>query len=110
MKKTKKYFPNNWEKYKQRPDDFFQSIDFLDFMIWKCEGWELPSYVCCLIREEDCANGKVKVREHVYQKAHAAKNKIKQLFSQPHTTCMVVTHNHETCINSDEIIDETTYN
>ena len=110
MKKIKKYYPNNWAEYEAAPSSFFKEIDFMEFMLWKCEGWELPSSVCCLIREESELNGKFKIKEHVYQKPYAAKTKVKKLFSQENTTICVVTHNETHHINCDSIIDDQNYN
>ncbi len=102
----KKYYPNNWEQYNSAPDDLFEEINFIDFMLWKCDGWEIPSSVCALIREENEQNGKIKIREYVYQRPHAAKQKIKKLFSQSDTTFCVVTKDSTHEISSDKIIHE----
>ena len=71
----KPYYPNNWEAYKDAPDDAFVSHTFEEIMSWKVAGWELPSSVCCIIRAEN----KGKVKEFVYQKQHAAEAKVKSL-------------------------------
>ena len=81
-KKKKPYFHNNWQEYKDADDSFF-SLDgkvfhtFEDFMDWKVGGWELPSSVCCIIRESDPETKKVK--EHVYSKQSYALKKIHSL-------------------------------
>ena len=49
----KPYYPNNWEAYKDAPDDAFESHTFEEIMSWKVAGWELPSSVCCIIRAEN---------------------------------------------------------
>ena len=71
-----KYYPNNWQEYKDAPDEMFEPHTFEEIMSWKVAGWELPGSVCCIIR----ANTKSgKIKEYVYQKQHAAENKISKL-------------------------------
>jgi len=77
MSKKKPYFPNNWKKLKDVPEELFEDIDFEDFMDWKIGGYEIPSSVSCIIREQNLKTGKVK--EYVYQRNSAAQRKIKQL-------------------------------
>lgn len=76
----KKYFPNNWQKFKDAPAEFFVPHMFIEVMDWKVAAWELPSNVCCMIREENLETKKVK--EYVYQKAHAAEKKVAQLMKK----------------------------
>jgi len=73
----RKYFPNNWQKFKDAPDELFVPHMFCEVMDWKVAAWELPSNVCCLIREENLETKKVK--EYVYQRAGAAEKKVAQL-------------------------------
>jgi hypothetical protein len=70
----KPYYPNNWEAYKEAPDEMFEPHTFEEVMSWKVAGWELPSSVCCIIRAET----KGKVKEFVYQSQHAAKEKVRK--------------------------------
>ena len=49
-----------------------------EFVDWKLRGWELPSSVCCIIRE---TTSKGKIKEYTYQKQYAAENKVKQLMA-----------------------------
>ena len=56
-------------------------------MTWKVAGWELPSSVYCIIREMNLKTGKVK--EHTYQRKHAARAKVEQLLSTPDTEFVV---------------------
>ena len=70
-----KYFPNNWRKFKDAPDDAFYTPTFEEFTQWKLAGWELPESVVCIIRAEE----KGKVKEYVYQRPHAAEEKVLQL-------------------------------
>ena len=79
-KKKQRYFHNNWRQYKNSPDDFFYDHSFEDFMNWKVAGWELPSSVCCIIRETDTKTKKVK--EHVYSKRSYAIKKVEDLIQQ----------------------------
>ena len=73
MTKKKPYYHNNWREYKDAPDQFFLPIQFDEFMSWKVGGWELPSSVSCIIRENNYVTGKV--TEHVYSRTRDAKNK-----------------------------------
>jgi len=73
----RKYFPNNWQKFKDAPDDLFMPHTYDEIMDYKIAAWELPSNVYCVIRESDLETKKVK--EYVYQRKSAADNKLKQL-------------------------------
>ena len=79
-KKKKPYFHNNWQQYKDADDCFFMDHSFEEFMDWKVGGWELPSSVCCIIRESDPETKKVK--EHIYSKKKYALKKIYSLMDQ----------------------------
>ena len=80
MSKKKPYFHNNWQEYKDADDSFFLAHEFDEFMSWKVGGWELPSSVCCIIRESDPKTKKVK--EHVYSKQSYAIKKIHSLMDE----------------------------
>ena len=56
----KKDFPNNFEAYRAAPSKFFESIPFDEFMDWKMMGWEIPSSVAAIVREQDLKTGEVK--------------------------------------------------
>tara|TARA_R100000742_G_C4244226_1_gene63379 strand:+ start:282 stop:596 length:315 start_codon:yes stop_codon:yes gene_type:complete len=86
MKKPK-YFPNNWEAYKDSPDELFISLPFDEFMNWKIGGYEIPSSIACIIRAKNVDTGKVK--EYVYRKTHAAKMKCRQLMDSGNTEFIV---------------------
>ena len=73
MSKRKPYHHNNWREYKDAPDHFFIPLPFDDFMDWKIAGWEIPSSVSCIIREDNHVTGKV--TEHVYKRQGDARNK-----------------------------------
>ena len=79
-KKKKPYYANNWQAFKDCPAEFFEELPFEQFMDWKVAGWELPSSVVCIIREENLETGKIK--EHVYQREHAAKKKVLKLMQE----------------------------
>lgn len=72
-----KYFPNNWQEYAEAPDDCFHQHTFDEIMTWKVAGWEIPSSIFCIIRERNLKTGKVK--EHTYQRKHAAMAKVESL-------------------------------
>ena len=78
MKRGRKrtYYPNNWQQYKDSPDDMFINHTYEEFMDWKIEGWYLPSSVSCIIRVEE-ADGTI--QEYIYQTQGHAKRKVKQL-------------------------------
>jgi hypothetical protein len=77
MTKKKRYYPNNWQEYKDAPDKFFLPLAFDEFMDWKIAGWELPSSVSCIIRERNTITGKVK--EYTYSRVGDAKNKCRAI-------------------------------
>ena len=88
----KKYFPNNWQRYKDQPDSFWSLggnvyHTFDDVMDWKVGGWELPSSVCCIIRVMHKDSGKIK--EYVYDKPHAAMKFCNKLMEQGHEFTIV---------------------
>ena len=96
MSKKKPYFPNNVEAIRNAPDEAFRDTDndllpFDEFMDWKFGGVMLPSHVLCMIREHK-ANGRIK--EHIYQRRHAANKKIKQLMLAGHEFTLI---DHEHC-------------
>ena len=55
-----KYFPNNWQRYKNAPDDMFMPHTFAEIMTYKIAGWELPDNVYCIIREKNLQTKKIK--------------------------------------------------
>jgi hypothetical protein len=94
----KRYYPNNWEHFKDAPDEMFEPHLFDEVMEWKVAGWELPSSVCCIIRVRDTKTYKVK--EHVYMRESAAQNKVRQLMHTPDIEFTVCNHeaiHHLTC-------------
>ena len=51
MSGKRKEFPNNWQKFKDAPDDLFHQHTFDEIMDWRVGAWELPSNISCLIRK-----------------------------------------------------------
>ena len=39
--RRKKYFPNNWQKFKDAPDEMFMPHTYVEVMDYKIAGWEL---------------------------------------------------------------------
>ena len=110
--RKKKYFPNNWKVIKDTPAEVFGTppLSFEDFMSWKMDGWEIPSSVSCIIREQDTETGKV--TEHVYSKASAAKAKIKAIMKECKAEMAICEHDQLTHLTpelyEDELNDEDT--
>ncbi len=88
MAKKKEYFPNNWEAFKEAPAEYFESLPFEQFMDWKVAGWEVPSSVVCLLREEDHETGKI--TEYVYSREHAAKKKVNAIMNRGVSTITAI--------------------
>jgi hypothetical protein len=86
----KRYYPNNWDMFKDAPDEAFERHSFEEVMDWKVAGWELPSSVCCIIRVRDTKT--YKVQEHVYMRESAAQNKVRQLMRTPDIEFTVCDH------------------
>ena len=89
MTKKKRYYPNNWQEYKDAPDKFFIPLPFDEFMDWKIAGWELPSSVSWIIREHNRVTGKVK--EYTYSRAGDAKNKCRAIMDMGESEFTVCT-------------------
>tara|TARA_R100000458_G_scaffold45979_2_gene44342 strand:- start:513 stop:845 length:333 start_codon:yes stop_codon:yes gene_type:complete len=90
MPKKKPYYPNNWKAISAAPAEWFGDIPFDEFMDWKIAGWELPSSVSCIIREENLETGKIK--EYVYQRTTAAKAKTRAMMREGISEFTVVSH------------------
>lgn len=84
------YFPNNWEQYKDAPDNMFIPHKFDDLMDWKVGNWEIPSSVCCIIRTTDTKTKKVK--EYVYQRRRDAQKKLTALLTDPEVEIAICDH------------------
>lgn len=90
---AKDYFPNNWKRIKDAPDEVFKSCTWDDFHDWRLCSWDLPESVACIIRVSKIDSGKV--TEYVYKSGKHASNKIQQLCTDP---------NNEITIADDEEI------
>jgi len=81
--KKKKYFPHNWKAIKNTPSKYFRhpdgDITFEDFMDWRVGGWEIPSSIDCIIREEDIKTGKIK--EYIYERPACAQKRIDKIIN-----------------------------
>ena len=90
MSKKKKDFPNNFEAYRAAPHQFFESIDFEEFMDWKMMGWEIPSSVAAIVREQDLNTGEVK--EYIYNTTSGANKRCKRIMKESKSEFLVCTH------------------
>jgi hypothetical protein len=89
-RKTKRaYFPNNVKAIQNAPSEFFEPIAFDEFFEWRVGGWEIPSSVMCIIREQNVTTGKVK--EHIYKQRASAERKIRDLMHQENTELTIAT-------------------
>ena len=86
----KKYYPNNWRAIKDAPDQFFLPLDYDEFMDWKIKGWEIPSSVACIIREQNVKTGKV--TEHVYSRLINANKRANKIMKEGKSEFLVCTH------------------
>mgnify|MGYP003145461961 CR=1 FL=1 len=87
---SKKYFANNWEKYRKIPSDHYDSIPFDIFMDWKIDGWELQPAYEAIVRARNCKTGKVS--EYVYKSTNGLKKKLKQLMDTQEAEVTLATH------------------
>ena len=90
MAKKKKDFPNNFEAYRAAPSKFFEPIPFDEFMDWKMLGWEIPSSVAAIVREQDLKTGEVK--EYVYNTLSGANKRCKRIMKESKSEFLVCTH------------------
>ena len=89
MPKRKPYYPNNWQAYANCPDELFEPLPIEQFMDWRVEGWEIPSSVACIIREDNRTTGKV--TEHVYSTTGHAKRKARAIMAKGESEFTVCT-------------------
>ena len=89
-RKKKPYFPNNWEAIKDAPSECFLPLPYDEFMDWKIGGWELPSSVHAVIREENLLTGKI--TEHVYSRQGHAENKVRAIMARGESEFIVANH------------------
>ena len=100
----KGYFPHNWQKWKDAPEELFQPITFEDFNDWKISNWEIPDSVFCIIRVANKTTGKVK--ELVYQQPTAAHKKLLKLVEDPDNEVTICDNDAIHLISSEPIDDE----
>ena len=81
-----KYYPNNWEAFKEAPEEAFSTPTWGEFEDYKLRGWELPSSICCIIR---ATTPKGKIKEYVYQQGSAAEKRIYKLKEEGSSFTMV---------------------
>ena len=98
------YFPNNWKKFKAAPAELFDTHSFEEIMEWKIAAWEIPAYVCCIIRATNLKTKKVK--EHVYKRQHAAEAKVTQYMDKPTHEFVVCTHDSIHYVHPENIDNE----
>lgn len=84
------YYTNNWQKYKDADDDFFLPHTLEEVMAAKSGDPELPSSVCCILREYNKKTGKIK--ERTYQRIGAATERIIKLTDDPNFSFVYVDH------------------
>ena len=75
MAKQKQYFPNKWKQYHDLPSEKYEPFPF-DLLMDMKDMWELKRTHVCVVREE---NEEGQIKEHAYQRVHAAKRKVGQL-------------------------------
>ena len=100
----KKYFAHNWQEFKDSDDSMFHPHTFEELMSWKVAGWQIPSSVCCIIRETDLDTKKTK--EHVYSKPAYAKKKIMSLIDKGNLQITVCEENDIHYLLPEEFFDE----
>tara|TARA_R100000781_G_scaffold2454_4_gene3975 strand:+ start:884 stop:1216 length:333 start_codon:yes stop_codon:yes gene_type:complete len=86
----KKYFPNNWEAIKNAPSEYFEELPFEQFMDWRVDGWQIPSSITCIIREQNIKTGKI--TEHVYNTRGNAKRKVNSIMKQGESEFFLCDH------------------
>ena len=101
---TKKYFPNNWNRLVKVPHQYFESLDYEDFMDWKMNGWEIAGSHECIIRTIDCESGKVK--EYVYQRKSAARKRMLKLLNEQKHEILICTHDNIQHLKPEKYITE----
>tara|TARA_B100000965_G_scaffold389848_1_gene396050 strand:+ start:664 stop:981 length:318 start_codon:yes stop_codon:yes gene_type:complete len=75
MAKQKNYFPNKWKQFHDIPSNKYEPFPF-DLLMDMKDMWELKRTHICVVRAE---NKKGQIKEHAYQRIHAAKKKVSEL-------------------------------
>tara|TARA_R100000152_G_C6622435_1_gene72696 strand:+ start:68 stop:409 length:342 start_codon:yes stop_codon:yes gene_type:complete len=102
-KKKKPYYHNNWAAIQGCPAEWFDDIEFDEFMDWKIAGWELPSSVNCMIRETNLSTGKVK--EYVYSRAGDAKRRARAIMDEGVSEFIIATADQIHYMKPEEVPD-----
>ena len=92
-RRSKKYFPNRWQQFKNIKAEDYIEVDFDEFMDYRMNDWELKRQYVCIIRVRNKATGRIK--EYAYQKTHAAQKRFRELLKDANIEITIV--------NSDEL-------
>jgi len=76
-KRSRKYYPNNYQAVSDTEAHYFPSVDFDDFYFDQVANWMLPSSHECIIRATNLKTKKVK--EYTYRYRKAAQNRIEKM-------------------------------
>ena len=98
MTSKKPYFPNNWKKFKDAPDDVFKPLSYQEMHDWRICSWDIPESVCCIIRVSKIDTGKVE--EHIYKSSRAATKKLDQLITDHNNEITIADHDEIHLIRS----------
>ena len=98
-----KYYPHNWDAIKDAPSEYFEECPFDEFMLWKLNGWEIPSSVACIMRAEHKDTGKV--HEYVYKSPKRAVNKLIKLMETDEYEVTVCNHESISLVKNAEFND-----
>ncbi len=104
MTEKKPYFPNNWKRYKDSPDEMFVEHTYEELMDWKIGGWELPESVCALIRVTD-VNTK-QITEYSYQRKDAAEKRVGALLEKGGVELVIATQDKIAFITPEDYEDD----
>ena len=102
-KKKKPYLPNNWHAYANCPDEYFESLPIEQFFNWIVDGWEIPSSVHCIIREEDEETGTIK--EYTYSRHNAAQDRVNKIMDKGNSF-VVCAHDGLHYLKPKEIVED----
>ena len=96
---SRKYFPNDWEMWKELPEELLTGLDpeeFLDNVVF---SWKIPSSVKCILRVHNVT--KNKVTEYTYQREHAAQARYaKEMQVDDDVEVTLCTHSGQTVITN----------
>lgn len=81
MKPKKPYLPNNWQRYKDAPEELFKPLSFEDFYDWRVLNWDIPESVCAIVRSQD--RDTLKVKEYVYRTQSGVNKRVSKLMENP---------------------------